>query len=119
MASEVALTKKHCEACSGETPPLKAEEVFRLHQQVPDWDVTSGRKLVRRFEFEGFMEAMEFVNRVARLAEEEGHHPSITIDYKRVTFTIWTHAIDDLSESDFILAAKIDELSGSGDAPRG
>jgi 4a-hydroxytetrahydrobiopterin dehydratase len=119
MASEVELTKKHCEACSGETPPLKAEEVFRLHQQVPDWDVTSGRKLVRRFEFKGFMEAVEFVNRVARLAEEEGHHPSITIDYKRVTFTIWTHAIDDLSESDFILAAKIEELFGDGAAPRG
>jgi 4a-hydroxytetrahydrobiopterin dehydratase len=115
MTSQVELTKKHCEACSGETPPLKAEEVFRLHQQIPDWDVTSGRKLVRRFEFKGFMEAMEFVNRVARLAEEEGHHPSITIDYKRVTFTIWTHAIDDLSESDFILAAKIDELNGGGE----
>jgi 4a-hydroxytetrahydrobiopterin dehydratase len=121
MTNEVELTKRHCEACSGETPALKAEEVFRLHQQIPDWDVTSGRKLVRRFEFHGFMEAMEFVTRVARLAEEEGHHPSITIDYKRVTFTIWTHAIDDFSESDFILAAKIDELNagGAGAAPRG
>ena len=56
---------------------------------------------------------------VWKLAEEEGHHPSITIDYKRVTFTIWTHAIEDLSESDFILAAKIDELFGGGAAPRG
>ena len=109
------LARKHCEACSGDTPALKAEEVFRLHQQVPDWDVTSGRKLVRRFEFEDFLEAMDFVNRVARLAEEEGHHPNITIDYKRVTFTIWTHAIDDLSESDFILAAKIDELYDTED----
>ena len=107
------LARKHCEACSGETPPLKAEEVFRLHQQVPEWDVTSGRKRVRRFEFEDFLEAMDFVNRVARLAEDEGHHPNIAIDYKRVTFTIWTHAIDDLSESDFILAAKIDELYDS------
>ncbi len=104
------LARKRCEACSGETPALKAEEVFRLHQQVPEWDVTSGRKLVRRLEFEDFREAMDFVNRVARLAEDEGHHPNIAIDYKRVTFTIWTHAIDDLSESDFILAAKIDEL---------
>jgi 4a-hydroxytetrahydrobiopterin dehydratase len=104
------LTKKHCQACSGDTPALKAEEVFRLHQQIPDWDVTSGRKLVKRFEFGEFMEAVEFVNRVAALAEDEGHHPNMTIDYRRVTFTIWTHAIDDLSESDFILAAKIDEL---------
>ena len=76
------LVKKHCEACSGDTPPLKAEEVFRLHQQVPEWDVTSGRKLVRRFEFEDFVEAMDFVNRVAQLAEEEGHHPNIAIDYQ-------------------------------------
>lgn len=106
------LTKKHCVACSGDTPALKAEEVFRLHQQIPDWDVTSGRKLVRRFEFEDFVAAMEFVNRVADLAEAEGHHPNITIDYRRVTFTVWTHAIDDLSESDFILAAKIDALYG-------
>lgn len=106
------LTKRHCVACSGDTPPLKAEEVFRLHEQVPDWDVTSGRKLVRRLEFEDFVAAMEFVNRVAELAEAEGHHPNITIDYRRVTFTVWTHAIDDLSESDFILAAKIDELYG-------
>jgi 4a-hydroxytetrahydrobiopterin dehydratase len=113
MTSELA--KKHCEACSGDTPPLKAEEVFRLHQQIPAWDVTSGRKLVRRLDFRDFVEAMEFVNRVAGLAEEQGHHPSITIDYKRVTFTIWTHAIDDLSESDFILAAKIDALYDGGD----
>lgn len=110
------LTKKHCVACSGDTPPLKAEEVFRLHEQVPDWDVTSGRKLVRRLEFEDFVAAMEFVNRVAELAEAEGHHPNITIDYRRVTFTVWTHAIDDLTESDFILAAKIDELYGDGAA---
>lgn len=110
------LTKQHCVACSGDTPPLKAEEVFRLHEQVPDWDVTSGRKLVRRLEFEDFIAAMEFVNRVAELAEAEGHHPSITIDYRRVTFTVWTHAIDDLTESDFILAAKIDELYGEGAA---
>jgi 4a-hydroxytetrahydrobiopterin dehydratase len=106
------LTQKHCVACSGDTPPLKPEEIFRLHEQVPDWDVTSGRKLVRRFVFPDFPEAVAFVNRVAEIAEAEGHHPNITIDYKRVTFTVWTHAIDDLSESDFILAAKIDEAFG-------
>ena len=103
------LIKKHCEPCSGETPPLKPEEIFRLHQQVPDWEVTTGRKLVRRFVLKDFMDAIAFVNRVAEIAEAEDHHPSITIDYKRVTFTIWTHATDDLSENDFILASKIDE----------
>ncbi len=103
------LASKHCVACSGDTPPLKAEEIFRLREQVPEWEVTSGRKLVRRFELRDFKEAIAFVGKVAEIAEEEGHHPNITIDYKRVTFTIWTHAIDDLTESDFILAAKISE----------
>lgn len=109
MTETTELTKRHCVPCSGDTPPLKAEEIFRLHEKVKEWEVTTGRKLVRRFEFKDFMEAIGFVNRVAEIAEEEGHHPNITIDYKRVTFTIWTHAIDDLSENDFILAAKIDE----------
>lgn len=106
------LTGKTCQPCTGDTPPLKPEEVFRLHEKVPDWMISSGRKLVRTFEFDEFTEAVDFVNRVAELAEEEGHHPNITIDYSRVTFTVWTHAIDDLSENDFILAAKIDALYG-------
>lgn len=104
------LIAKTCEPCSGDTPPLKADETFRLHEQVPDWDLTSGRKLVRTFELEDFMDAIDFVNAVADIAEEEGHHPVITIDYDEVTFTVWTHAINDLSENDFILAAKIDAL---------
>ena len=107
------LTDKKCQPCTGDTPPLKAEEVFRLHERVSDWMISSGRKLVRGFELDGFGEAIDFVNQVAELAEEEGHHPNITIDYDTVTFTVWTHAIDDLSENDFILAAKIDELYGA------
>lgn len=109
MPETTELTQKKCQPCSGETPPLKPEEIFRLHQQVPDWEVTTGRKLVHRFTLEDFVKAIAFVNRVAEIAEAEDHHPNITIDYKRVTFTIWTHAIDDLSENDFILASKIDE----------
>ncbi|MBW3660984.1 MAG: 4a-hydroxytetrahydrobiopterin dehydratase [Gemmatimonadetes bacterium] len=108
------LTAKKCQPCTGDTPPLKAEQVFRLHENVPAWTVSSGRKLVRKFEFDEFTDAVAFVNQVAELAEEEGHHPNITIDYNQVTFTVWTHAIDDLTENDFILAAKIDELYGGG-----
>lgn len=103
------LTKKHCEACSGETPPLTEAEIERLQAQLADWSVTSEHKLVKQFQCKDFMDAIAFVHRVAEIAEAEDHHPAITIDYKRVTFTIWTHAIDDLSENDFILAAKIDE----------
>lgn len=109
------LTEKHCEPCTGETPPLKPKEIFRLHEKVPDWLITTGHKLVRRFVCADFLEAIAFVNRVAEIAEAEDHHPNITIDYKRVTFTIWTHAIDDLSENDFILAAKIDMAFEEGE----
>ncbi len=106
------LTEKKCQPCTGDTPPLKAENVFRLHERVPEWMISSGRKLVRTFELDEFTDAIGFVNAVADLAEDEGHHPNITIDYNKVTFTVWTHAIDDLTENDFILAAKIDELYG-------
>lgn len=103
------LTAKRCQPCSGETPPLTDAEIERLHQEIPDWNVTSEHKLVKQFQCKDFVSAIDFVNRVAQIAEAEDHHPSITIDYKRVTFTIWTHAIGDLSENDFILAAKIDQ----------
>ncbi|MDX1660710.1 MAG: 4a-hydroxytetrahydrobiopterin dehydratase [Gemmatimonadota bacterium] len=109
------LTQKKCQPCTGDTPPLKAEEVFRLHEKIPEWTISSGRKLVRTFELHGFTEAIDFVDDVAELAEDEGHHPNITIDFDQVTFTVWTHAIDDLSENDFILAAKIDELYAEGE----
>lgn len=109
MPETTELTQKHCQPCSGETPPLTEDEIERLHAQLSDWNVTSEHKLVKQFQCKDFMDAIAFVNRVAEIAEAEDHHPSITIDYKRVTFTIWTHAIDDLSENDFILASKIDE----------
>lgn len=104
------LTEKRCQPCTGDTPPLKPAEIFKLHEKVPEWSVTSGHKLVRTFVLPGFLDAIGFVNAVADLAEAEDHHPNITIDYRNVTFTVWTHAIDDLSENDFILAAKIDAL---------
>lgn len=116
MPETTELTQKHCEPCSGDTPPLKPAEIFRLHEKVPDWLITTGHKLVRRFNCEDFVDAIAFVNEVAEIAEAEGHHPNITIDYKRVTLTVWTHAIDDLSENDFILAAKIDQAFGGRDA---
>jgi 4a-hydroxytetrahydrobiopterin dehydratase len=111
----IELLEMRCQACTGDTPPLKPKEIFRLHEQVPDWLITTGHKLVRRFTCGDFLKAIDFVTRVASIAEEEDHHPAITIDYKRVTFTIWTHAIDNLSENDFILAAKIDRAFDEGD----
>lgn len=103
------LTERRCVPCEGGVPALQKAEVERLLAQVSGWSF-SGKWIAKEFKFKNFVEAMKFVNRVADLAEGEGHHPDIHIHYNRVRFDIWTHAIDGLSENDFILAAKIDAL---------
>jgi 4a-hydroxytetrahydrobiopterin dehydratase len=113
------LTAKSCVPCRGGVPPLTEAEARRLCEAVPAWALLeNGTRLVRRFEFRDFKAAMEFVNRVADLAEEEGHHPDFVIHWNKVELTLWTHKIGGLHENDFILAAKIDRLleepSGSG-----
>lgn len=77
---------------------------------LPDWEVIDSKALKRKFKFPDFKSAIEFVNKVADLAEEESHHPDITINYNKVTLELSTHAIEGLSENDFILAAKIERL---------
>lgn len=89
---------------------MEKAEVEKLLAQVSGWSL-SGKWITKEFHFRNFIEAMKFVNRVAAVAEEEGHHPDIHIHYNRVRFEIWTHAINGLSENDFILAAKIDILN--------
>jgi 4a-hydroxytetrahydrobiopterin dehydratase len=105
------LAKKSCVPCRGGIPPLTEERARELLSGVPDWRLQeSSTRLVRRFEFEDFRKAMEFVNRVADIAEQEGHHPDIAIHWNRVDLVLWTHKIGGLHENDFILAAKIDRL---------
>ena len=105
------LTQKRCVACEAGTPPMSLEEATRMAEQLPGWELKPDeQKLVRRFKFKSFKEAMAFVNRVAGLAEEEGHHPDIYISWNRVRLELTTHAIKGLSENDFIMAAKINEL---------
>ena len=113
------LTSKTCVPCRGGVPPLTEAEARRLAEAVPAWALLeNAARLVRRFEFRDFKAAMEFVNRVADLAEQEGHHPDFEIHWNKVELTLWTHKIGGLHENDFILAAKIDRLleepSGSG-----
>ncbi len=103
------LTEKRCVPCEGGVPPLGKSEMERLLAQIPGWSL-SDKWISKEFQFKNFVEAMKLVNRVADLAEAEGHHPDIHIHYNRVRFDVWTHAIDGLSENDFILAAKIDAL---------
>jgi len=104
------LASRTCVPCRGGTPPLKGEELDALQRQVPEWEVVEEHPLRRRFRFKNFREALDFVNRVGELAEEQGHHPDISFGWGRVEVAIWTHKIDGLTESDFILAAKVDTL---------
>jgi 4a-hydroxytetrahydrobiopterin dehydratase len=104
------LASKTCVPCKGGTPPLKGEELNELRRQVPEWEVVEEHHLRRVFRFKNFREALDFVNKVGGLAEEQGHHPDISFGWGRVEVTIWTHKIDGLTESDFIFAAKVDTL---------
>jgi 4a-hydroxytetrahydrobiopterin dehydratase len=107
----VPLTQKHCVPCRGSTPPLTRAAITPLHAQVPKWEVVDDRRLLRALAFRDFKTALAFVDRVGALAEEEGHHPDLHLSYGEVRVELWTHAIGGLSESDFILAAKIDLLA--------
>jgi 4a-hydroxytetrahydrobiopterin dehydratase len=104
------LASKTCVPCRGGTPPLKGEDLNDLRRQVPEWEVLGEHHLRRRFQFKNFREALGFVNRVGELAEEQGHHPDVGFGWGYAEVTIFTHKIDGLTESDFILAAKISEL---------
>lgn len=105
------LTQK-CIPCNIGTPTLKPDEINKLSQQLKlDWQVKNNAQIHREFVFKDFKEALDFVNKVAELAEEEGHHPDLYIhDYKKVLVELMTHKIKGLSENDFILAAKIENL---------
>lgn len=87
-----------------------AEEIEKFHKQIPEWEIIGGHNLKRRFTFKDFAGSLAFVNKVGALAESEGHHPDISFGWGYVEITLFTHAVDGLSENDFILAAKIDAL---------
>jgi len=104
------LSSRNCVPCRGGVPPLGRQEIDRLLEEVDGWEAVEDHHLRRVFEFKNFKDALEFVNRVGEVAEEQGHHPDISFGWGRAEITIWTHKIDGLTESDFILAAKIDKL---------
>lgn len=106
----VELAAKTCVPCRGGVPPLKGAALEALRMQLQDWSVIEEHHLEKTFTFPDFAQALEFVNRVGALAEEQGHHPDIYLAWGRVDVKIWTHKIDGLTESDFILAAKISRL---------
>jgi 4a-hydroxytetrahydrobiopterin dehydratase len=103
------LTDKRCIPCEKGGQKLEPPRILELLRAVPGWNVKDDQ-LRKSLQFKDFVTAMEFLNRVADLAEKEGHHPDFCVHYSRVDFTIFTHVVGGLSENDFILAAKIDKL---------
>ncbi len=113
MSSELA--GKHCVPCRGGVPPLEGEKLAELSAQLGGgWRVVDGHDLEKQYGFDDFAGALAFTNAVGAIAEAEGHHPDIYLAWGQVRLTIWTHKIDGLTESDFILAAKADEALQAG-----
>ena len=111
IISAMDLTHKKCVPCEGGTAPLTEKEAREFMEELPkDWELVEGKEIRKIFEFKDFKGSISFVNKVAEIAEEEGHHPDITVLYDRVRIELSTHSIQGLSENDFIVAAKIEML---------
>jgi 4a-hydroxytetrahydrobiopterin dehydratase len=104
------LASKTCVPCRGGVPAMSSVEIQKLLTLVPEWKATNEHHLTRVFTFPDFKQALDFVNRVGALAEQQGHHPDILLAWGKAEITLWTHKVNGLSESDFIMAAKIDRL---------
>ena len=107
----MTLTTERCEACRADSPRVTAGEERELKPQIPDWEfieIDEVQRLRRTFKFKGWLLAVQFADAVAALAETENHHPTILIEWGKVTVTWWTHAIKGLHRNDFIMAAKTD-----------
>lgn len=108
------LAKRKCEACEGGVLPLGAGELPALQAEVhSDWELQDGTVIRRTFKFGDFVGAWGFATKVALLAESEGHHPDFEVGWGRVSLLLTTHSAGGLTENDFIMAAKVDELAGS------
>ena len=114
MASDTKpLHQRHCVKCEPGTPPLSSHDVGQLLERLDGWtveDADGHMRLMKQYKFKGFMPAVEFVNKIAPIAEAEGHHPDLLVSYGSVTVHLFTHIAGGLTENDFILAAMIDRL---------
>ena len=107
------LAERHCVVCKPGTPPLPRPEIDRFLLEVPDWRVEEADghlRLTRTVKFKGFMPGVDLVNRIAPIAEEEGHHPDLQLSYGSLAIWLWTHAARGLTNNDFILAARLDQV---------
>ena len=110
----MSLTQQHCESCRADSPALSDSEITASRVAIPDWSVMSDntvKKLQRIYKFKDFKQAQHFTNTVADIAEQEFHHPSLLLEWGKVTVTWWTHKINGLHRNDFIMAARTDQLA--------
>jgi 4a-hydroxytetrahydrobiopterin dehydratase len=104
------LIERSCHKVDPDQGPLEGDQIGELSAQVPDWEIEDEERIWRTFEFENFAQALAFVNRIGELAEHQRHHPDISLSWGMVRVELSTHSIGGLSENDFIVAAKIDQL---------
>jgi len=106
------LARKNCVPCKGGLPPLKGNDLALLARELGEgWRVINDHHLEREYKFENFRKALDFTNQVGELAEQQNHHPDIYLAWGRVKLTLWTHKIDGLTESDFVFAAKVNQMT--------
>lgn len=107
----MSLSEKTCVPCRGGVPPLTRKEFEPLFSQLKGWKVIDDKCLQKTYKLKDFAEALALTNKIGAIAEKEGHHPDLLVRWGELKIDLWTHKIDGLSESDFILAAKIDNIS--------
>ena len=104
------LASQECVPCKGGIPPLRPDQIEPLIKQLQGWNVIENHHIQKSYDFPDFVKALDFVNDVAEIAEAQGHHPDLHLSWGKVGVEIWTHKIDGLTESDFVLGAKIDKI---------
>jgi len=112
-----SLADRHCDVCTPDTPTLSRDRAHELLGQIPGWEITDIKgkdQLTRTIRFKGFMPGVNLVNKIAALAEQEGHHPDLHLSYGSLEVDLTTHAAGGLTDNDFILAAKIDQIAPPG-----
>lgn len=111
-SDNTCLLDKACTPCQGGVPPLSADSAYKLLSELgKEWTINDLGQIYKEYKFNNFIEAIDFANKIAEIAEQENHHPDLEISWGKCVIKVWTHKINGLTENDFILASKIDNVS--------